>query len=61
MDDLAEAAGLARRTLYNQFTSKEEIFREMLLEKCRGILRTHFRPAWKRKAMSTRCYAWSRA
>ncbi len=32
MDELAEAAGLARRTLYNQFTSKEEIFREMLLQ-----------------------------
>src|ERR1700732_2354454 len=31
MDELAEAAGLARRTLYNQFSSKEEIFREMLL------------------------------
>src|SRR5271165_2936759 len=31
MDELAEAAGLARRTLYNQFASKEEIFREMLL------------------------------
>jgi TetR/AcrR family transcriptional regulator of autoinduction and epiphytic fitness len=31
MDELAVAAGLARRTLYNQFTSKEEIFREMLL------------------------------
>src|ERR1700757_2901005 len=31
MDDLAEAAGVARRTLYNQFTNKEEIFREMLL------------------------------
>jgi TetR/AcrR family transcriptional regulator, regulator of autoinduction and epiphytic fitness len=31
MDDLAEVAGVARRTLYNQFTSKEEIFREMLL------------------------------
>jgi TetR/AcrR family transcriptional regulator, regulator of autoinduction and epiphytic fitness len=31
MDELALAAGLARRTLYNQFTSKEEIFREMLL------------------------------
>jgi len=30
MDDLAEAAGVARRTLYNQFGSKEEIFREML-------------------------------
>jgi AcrR family transcriptional regulator len=30
MDELAEAAGLARRTLYNQFASKEEIFREML-------------------------------
>ena len=31
MDDLAEAAGVARRTLYNQFSSKEEIFREMLV------------------------------
>jgi AcrR family transcriptional regulator len=31
MDELADAAGLARRTLYNQFASKEEIFREMLL------------------------------
>ena len=31
MDELAEDAGVARRTLYNQFTSKEEIFREMLL------------------------------
>ena len=31
VDELAEAAGLARRTLYNQFASKEEIFREMLL------------------------------
>jgi TetR/AcrR family transcriptional regulator of autoinduction and epiphytic fitness len=32
MDDLAAAAGVARRTLYNQFTSKEEIFREVLLD-----------------------------
>ena len=31
MDDLAQDAGVARRTLYNQFASKEEIFREMLL------------------------------
>ena len=31
MDELAEAAGVARRTLYNQFTSKEDILREMLL------------------------------
>jgi AcrR family transcriptional regulator len=31
MDDLAEAAGVARRTLYNQFAGKEEIFRETLL------------------------------
>src|SRR5438270_14051489 len=31
MDELAEAAGEARRTLYNQFASKEEIFREMLV------------------------------
>ena len=31
MDELAEAAGVARRTLYNQFAGKEVIFREMLL------------------------------
>ena len=31
MDELAEAAGVARRTLYNQFGSKEDIFREVLL------------------------------
>lgn len=31
MDELAEAAGVARRTLYNQYASKEELFREMLL------------------------------
>jgi AcrR family transcriptional regulator len=37
MDDLAEAAGLARRTLYNQFASKEEIFREMLLRVSRQL------------------------
>jgi AcrR family transcriptional regulator len=30
IDELAEAAGVARRTLYNQFAGKEEIFREML-------------------------------
>ncbi len=30
MDDLAEEAGVARRTLYNQFASKEDILREML-------------------------------
>jgi TetR/AcrR family transcriptional regulator, regulator of autoinduction and epiphytic fitness len=32
MDDLADSAGVARRTLYNHFASKEEIFREMLLK-----------------------------
>jgi TetR/AcrR family transcriptional regulator of autoinduction and epiphytic fitness len=30
MDDLSEAAAVARRTLYNQFAINEEIFREML-------------------------------
>lgn len=30
MDDLAEEAGVARRTLYNQFAGKEDILREML-------------------------------
>jgi TetR/AcrR family transcriptional regulator of autoinduction and epiphytic fitness len=43
MDDLAEAAGVARRTLYNQFTSKEEIFREMLL-RVSGQLEDTFPP-----------------
>lgn len=37
MDELAEAAGVARRTLYNQFSSKEEIFREMLLSVSRQL------------------------
>jgi TetR/AcrR family transcriptional regulator of autoinduction and epiphytic fitness len=37
MDDLADAAGVARRTLYNQFSSKEEIFREMLLRVSRQL------------------------
>ena len=37
MDDLAEAAGVARRTLYNQFSGKEEIFREMVDRVSRGL------------------------
>ena len=43
MDELAEAAGVARRTLYNQFASKEEIFREMLL-RVSGQLERAFPP-----------------
>src|SRR6202165_2861400 len=43
MDELAKAAGVARRTLYNQFTSKEEIFREMLL-RVSGQLEDAFPP-----------------
>jgi TetR/AcrR family transcriptional regulator of autoinduction and epiphytic fitness len=43
MDELAEAAGVARRTLYNQFASKEEIFREMLL-RVAGQLEDAFPP-----------------
>src|ERR1700686_1752514 len=43
MDELAVAAGLARRTLYNQFSSKEEIFREMLL-RVSGQLEDAFPP-----------------
>ena len=43
MDELAEAAGVARRTLYNQFGSKEEIFREMLL-RVSGQLERAFPP-----------------
>jgi TetR/AcrR family transcriptional regulator of autoinduction and epiphytic fitness len=43
MDELAVAAGVARRTLYNQFESKEEIFREMLL-RVSGDLENAFPP-----------------
>ncbi len=43
MDELAEAAGVARRTLYNQFASKEAIFREMLL-RVSGQLEDAFPP-----------------
>jgi TetR/AcrR family transcriptional regulator of autoinduction and epiphytic fitness len=43
MDDLAAAAGVARRTLYNQFASKEVIFREML-QKVSGQLEHAFPP-----------------
>src|ERR1700739_4652324 len=43
MDELAEAAGVARRTLYHQFGSKEEIFREMLL-RVSGQLEAAFPP-----------------
>src|SRR5271163_3875250 len=43
MDELAEAAGVARRTLYNQFASKEEIFREMLV-RVSGQLEDAFPP-----------------
>lgn len=43
MDELAVAAGVARRTLYNQFASKEEIFREMLL-RVSGQLESAFPP-----------------
>jgi TetR/AcrR family transcriptional regulator of autoinduction and epiphytic fitness len=43
MDELAEAAGVARRTLYNQFARKEEIFREMLL-RVSGQLEDAFPP-----------------
>jgi TetR/AcrR family transcriptional regulator, regulator of autoinduction and epiphytic fitness len=46
MDDLAAAAGVARRTLYNQFTSKEEIFWEMLL-RVSAQLETAFPPGIK--------------
>ena len=48
MDELAEAAGLARRTLYNQFASKEEIFREMLLN-VSGQLENAFPPGTETK------------
>ncbi|MGF6175016.1 TetR/AcrR family transcriptional regulator [Ensifer sp. 4252] len=43
MDELAKASGVARRTLYNQFETKEDIFREMLL-RVSGKLEKAFPP-----------------
>src|ERR1700732_302166 len=60
MDELAEEAGLARRTLYNQFSRKEEILREMPL-RVSWHLEDAFPPGIETQAMSRRCYAWSRA
>ena len=57
MDELAEAAGVARRTLYNQFSSKEEIFREMLLRVSRQLERRVSAGRSKPKAMSRTCCA----
>ena len=56
MDDLAEAAGVARRTLYNQFASKEEIFREMLLRvsrPARGRVAARHRDPRRRRGGAT--------
>ena len=44
MDDLAEAAGVSRRTLYNQFATKEDIFREMLARQWARLDRTALPP-----------------
>jgi TetR/AcrR family transcriptional regulator of autoinduction and epiphytic fitness len=43
VDELTAAASVARRALYNQFASKEEIFREILL-RASGQLETAFPP-----------------
>ena len=56
MDELASAASVARRTLYNQFASKEEIFREMLLRVSRD-LSARFRQGSKPKGMSRTYFA----
>lgn len=37
MDDIAEAAGVAKGTVYLYFTSKEQIFMEALLERAREL------------------------
>ncbi len=49
MDELAEAAGVARRTLYNQLASKEEIFREMLAQGVKSQLEQAFPPGIEAK------------
>ena len=54
MDELAEAAGVARRTLYNQFAGKEEIFRAMLLRVSRQ-LEDAFPPGIETQATSRTC------
>jgi TetR/AcrR family transcriptional repressor of mexJK operon len=38
MDDIALAAAVSKRTVYNRFRSKEELFAETIEESCRRIL-----------------------
>lgn len=38
LEDIAEAAGVARRTLYHHFSSKQEILAAATLEQARGFL-----------------------
>lgn len=44
MDSIAERAGVSKRTIYNHFASKDELFASISTEACRRILDLGFAP-----------------
>lgn len=44
MDAIAERAGVSKRTIYNHFKNKDELFRTISTEACRRVIELHVEP-----------------
>lgn len=44
MDAVAERAGVSKRTIYNHFKNKDELFRTISTEACRRVIELHVEP-----------------